>query len=263
MRSTKNAITVARAVIWIAAFGLPAAFCWLKLHDISFATILGQVKDQIVHRMAIVLYFTSWVLGAQSDLSMQEHLIGNAKSSSKLPIAVGIAGGLLVCGFAGICSVSSPFWFSIALVGFISIDYIGWYQVMRSHIARTFEKASKSAYVDWESAAHEQDRLRHIQRIIEINAAKDLHTGNWKHARYVTGLILTGFLVVTALPIFAAWWQHLIPGIPAPVLGSLGFLVFVLVFEAWMWHKRLVTSYTISNAHVLTKAFDISPKPRR
>ena len=220
-----------RRVVKIVAVLLPLLIAGLSLRDLTLESVVEVLtkSNEVIWRVAIILYFVSLVLGANSDIDDQVKVFRVAAVDSKLPVpAYLLIGGLALAG--AVLAYSQTFeTFAVALAVFWTIFAIGW-KYMVSAITNPMIAAARDVY----SARNDYAGLE------KTLVVEDFITGTWQISRYAAG----GLFALVMLGLAAARYTN---AAPLTVLGninwdsvkSLGMLVFVVAMEAWIWAKRI------------------------
>lgn len=218
----------AHRLVRLAEFFLPIIIASLEVGELmreggfrQLPRALAEVVTNadiatVLWRVSLVLYFLSWVLGAESDIDAQEEVYlvaprGGTLSEQDIGVGIGIA-----VVFGVLCWVSDNYRaFALALTGFWVVNIVTWRYLMR--LLATPIRESRALY-EREGRYIELERLR---------VAENYIAGNWQRWRFAIGALLA--IVMNGLA-----WFDLSHGYAAASI-----FVFVTSVEAWMWLMRL------------------------
>lgn len=179
---------------------------------------------RVLWRAALVIYFLSWVIGADSDIEFQQeaYLVAprgdtGGLTNRDIAIAVGIA-----IGFGVLCYVRDSYrGFAIALAGFWLANIASW-----RYLVRMLEPPIR------ESVAQCERENRYIE-LEKVRIVEHYILGEWQWWRFGIGTLLA-----IAMNLLA--WRGVSIGYAA---GSI--FAFVVIVESWMWLMRWRGKYGI------------------
>lgn len=212
---------------WIER-ALPAIVGGLELKDIfeegGFHRMPEALGDAIANpdlsgllwRAALVIYFLSWVGGAESDTEMQSEVYANAPHGGRLTLMDAGAILSIAAGFLALCIFGKTYQgFAGTLTVFWILNIVAWRYmvgVLKAPIHHSYTSYGRAGrYIDME-------RVRVAERYID---------GRWQWWRFSVGAAL--IVVMDALAFFLDvpdGYKH----------GSIFF--FVVFVEAWIWAMR-------------------------
>lgn len=170
----------------------------------------------VLWKAALVIYFFSWIFGAESDTEMQADVYYAAPHGGRLTkVDIGAILSIAV-GFIVLCYVADNYrLFALALTVFWVVNVGAWRYmvgVLKASIAQSYMNYGRSdRYIDME-------KVRVAERYVD---------GNWQRWRFGVGAALA--LVMDALAFFVdlpEGYAH----------GSI--FLFVVFVEAWIWLMR-------------------------
>ena len=243
-RGVKTFAHGTRNLVRIVELSLPVIVGGLELRELIHEEGITRLPETlrnafanpdistVLWKVALTLYFFSWVFGADSDTEMQADVYLAAPHEGRLTkqdigVMLGIAGGFLV-----LCLVSDNYrWFALALTAFWTINLIGW-----RYMAGVLKTPIHQSYVKYGRAKEyvEMEKLRAVERYL---------TGRWQWWRFVAGAIL-------AVAMDALSFLDLRPGFAQ---GSIFF--FVVFVESWMWIMRAKTKVSLRALDDLTERY--------
>jgi hypothetical protein len=210
-----------KAARWLvkgAATVLVLAFGYLQLSGSDWSTIGSSLTADVTFKVALALYYGSWVAGLLHDTALQEGTYSRPPNSGRMPmsgvlsaLALSVAFGLL-CLWAG-----EPGRFAALLAVFIAINFGLWKLMLRRYLAETVKRS-------------EDDFRENPVRLERLHFVFYTYlSGRWQASRFTIGA-----LWVLALNVVVhAGASEIV--VAAMVLG------FVIVFEGWIWFMRVVT----------------------
>ena len=218
----------AHRLVKLIEYSLPVVVGGLELRELIRQEGLARLPEAIAHafanpdlssvlwRTALVIYFFSWVIGAESDTEMQADVYLAAPHGGRLTKQdIGVILGIAL-GFGVLCVVSDSYrGFALALTGFWAINLAAW-----RYMVRVLKTPIHQSYVKYGRAGQyiEMERLR---------AAEGYVDGRWQWWRFAAGALLV--LAMDGL----AFFSDIEPGYAQ---GSIFF--FVVFVEGWIWIMR-------------------------
>ncbi len=240
-----------RRVVKVVAILLPAVVAGLSLRDVTVQTVVDVLtrSNEVVWRVAILLYFASLVFGAYSDIDDQARVFRVAPRMGQLPLPA-IAIILMLGIIGGIVAYSWSFEvFAIALTAFWVVWILGW-KFMVGAVTAPMVGDSRAIYT----------RNNDYAGIERTRVVEDFLAGRWHIARFLAGgailLMLLGLSLarhqnIAALPIVGALnWE---------TLKAFGLLFFVLVMESWIWAKRIKMKALLMGLDQLARRYRFTP----
>jgi hypothetical protein len=231
-------------LVRLVEFSLPVIVGGLELRDLIHQQGITRLPDTLLHafanpdisivlwKVALVIYFFSWVFGAESDTDMQSEVYLAAPHEGRLTKQdIGVMVGIAV-GFAVLCMVSDNYrWFALALTGFWTINVLAWrYMVgaLKTPIHQSYVKYGRAKqYVAME-------KLRAVERYI---------TGRWQWWRFAAGAVLAVAMdVLSFFPLGRGYAE-----------ASIFF--FVVFMESWIWIMRSRTRLSLRVLDGLTERY--------
>jgi hypothetical protein len=237
-----------RWVLWTAFISLPVIFGWLNFQDVDFVKVSKQLEVDFLLKMSMALYFLSWSLGAEWETSDMESYYAVPPNRGKLPWGGVVAIVFLVIAGAVLCVVHSSKWFALALVGFWAVDYLGWIylgKVVRPIVAESLEMYEK---------AKEYDKLESLLVFNELNQ------GVWKWWRAGAGLVCLIFLNLLAFSRLSQILGDAAGGLTGEFVLAISILGYFLLFEGWIWFKRIRARNCYHLIANLAEKYNLSPK---
>jgi hypothetical protein len=231
-----------KAVRWLAkisATALVLAFGYLQLSGSDLSTIGSSVTAEVIFKVALALYYASWVAGVLHDTAVQEGTYSRPPNRGRMPISGVLSALTLSVGFGLLCLwADNPERFSAFLAAFIAINYGLWQFMLRRYLHETVTRSRS----DFEG---ERVRLERLHFVFDIYLS-----GQWQTSRFTVGA-----LWVLALNVAVHTGASEI-AIAAIVLG------FVVLFEGWIWLMRLVTDVWIRAVENLGSRYRFEPVSR-
>jgi hypothetical protein len=172
---------------------------------------------RVLWRAALVVYFLSWVIGADSDIEFQQeaYLVAPREETGGLTrtdiaMAVGIA-----IGFGVLCYVRNSYrGFALALTGFWIGNFLGW-----RYLTRMLEPPIR------ESIARCERGNRYIE-LEKVRIVEQYILGRWQWWRFGAGAVLAVGMNILA-------WKELSLG-----YAAFSIFAFVAIVESWIWLMR-------------------------
>jgi hypothetical protein len=221
-------------LVWWIETSLPLIIGGLEVRDLIKEEGIGELPAKLQHafanpdiatvlwKSALVIYFFSWVFGADSDTEMQSEVYLAAPHGGRLTKQdIGVMLGI-VAGFVVLCVVGNNHrWFALALTGFWTINVVAW-----RYMVGALKTPLHQSYVKYGRAKEyvEMERLRAVERYV---------TGPWQWWRFGLGAVLAA-----AMNVFAFVE-------PRPGYAEASIFIFVVFVEAWIWIMRLKTKIAL------------------
>jgi hypothetical protein len=243
---------VTRFMIRVISILFPMTFAWLSFHNVSLSDVADVFStsraNDLIWKTTIFIYFSSWILGASSDVNDQENIY-QVGHRSGFPIgAVPVVLLIVGCGMALIWLQTYEM-FSVVLGLFMCSYYLGWRYLVR--LLAPIIAESRTIYM-------KENDIIGAER---VTAVEHYIVGNWQLHRFLCG----GFLVIAFLAVSAFKYFGVQPvaGFDATVwqaARSISMLAFVLIMDTWLWTMRARTKATLSALGRLGRLYDLKPR---
>jgi hypothetical protein len=223
-----------RRLVWWIETSLPVIIGTLEVRELIKEEGIGHLPQKlqqafaspdiatVLWKTALVIYFFSWVFGADSDTEMQSEEYLAAPHEGRLTKQdIGVMLGI-VAGFVVLCVVGNNHrWFALALTGFWAINVVGW-----RYMVAALKTPIHQSYVKYGRAKQyvEMEKLRAVERYA---------TGEWQWRRFAIGAVLAA-----AMNVFAFVE-------PRPGYAEASIFIFVVFVESWMWIMRSRTKLSL------------------
>ena len=221
--------TSRKVVKWSAGV-LIVFFGWLQLRDIPIGEIVGNVSGDLLTKIALSIYYLSWVAGLRNDVDEQEKAYAKSPNQGRFPWKEGILATVAIVGvFAILCVVSSATWFGVVLAVFLAINVAG-YIYIRSLIMPTIEESRKEYTKD-----EDQNSL------FKLKIVEAYMTGPWQTYRFVYAFAAIGIVIAMGFSRLPQLLSSVYPSIPPGTYVAISVLLYVITVEGWMWLMRIWT----------------------
>lgn len=237
---------LARILIRLLAGILAIAFAWLKLSGFPLPRLDTNLAATVFLRIALVTYYFAWLFGTTFDTRDEETLLAAAPNRGRIPVAaIGICVVITVV-FGVLCWVDSYEKFAIALAAFWLLNILAW----RYLVTKLTGPAIRTSYSTYkqEGAYFFVEKVRQLERYLE---------GRWQWYRFAAGLV--GVIIVN-LVVFSSLGDRVASGIALlsrDSFASLTILLFVLIFEAWVWYFRIKRRIGIQTIEYLEESYTL------
>lgn len=217
-----------RTIIRILAGALAFSFAWLKFSGIPLPDLNNDNNATIILRIALILYYSAWLGGVLLDSRDEEDILLTTPYNGKLPfVGLGLC-ALITAVFGLMCWVDTYHRFLIVLFIFWIVDKFSW-MYMSIQIIQPSVKASRIKYEE------DNDQL-FIEQLDQISG---FFKNNWHWWRFGFGLLYIGVLIVFANTSLGDTVVNKIDFLSTATFFSVGILIFIIVFEVWVWFFRL------------------------
>lgn len=250
-RKFLDSVTMAMKFI---AWAIPALVTGLKLKHLNmgagelYRIIESTPVGAWLMAFALVLYYSSWILGAYFDLGMQKDVFIVAADRKLRLQDLGVM--LLVAVAFGVLGffLDRPIPFVALLLCFWIVNFLAWRYLVREivvHVRRdsVLRHGSEAHYV----------------HLAKLTAVSEYIEGRWQWWRFAIGGILIATLlgVMTFKPEVSGAVQ---PAVPELLFTAIMFLWFVLVIESWMWARRFATLLRLACLDTIDSEYLLIPR---
>jgi hypothetical protein len=247
-----------RAIIRAAAlvFGLLVAY--LQIKDIRPDALLTPHSADIIWRLALIFYYWSWVAGLNFDINIQELAYLAFPGQGRWPLQLYVILAVFVTVAAILLlSYGNITRFSLALTGFLLVDYASWFY-MRRFIRGSIDE-SRTTYAT-EGKFYEVEILSMVESQV---------FGQWKLWRLAAGAAIViaadvfafnrAFREATAdaVQMICPWLSS---GDAALLFYSALFLLYVLLMELWLWSHRIRMYLRLDTLEHLNDRYHLTPR---
>ncbi len=230
-KNEKNIVIVMartmRTIIKTLAAILVFVYGWLKLGSLPIGAIVGGISDDVLVKIALCIYFLSWVAGTMNDTDEQETAYAKAPNQGRFPWQ-GVAVCIIVAAVFGIlCCVDSAKWFGFWLAVFLALN-IGGYCYLRSVIEPVMTQ-SKDEY----------NKDHNTLSILKLEIVQTYLIGNWQWYRFTYGFAVIGLIITMCYSQLPDVLNAKYPAIPPQSYIALSVFFYVITFEGWIWIMRI------------------------
>ncbi len=251
--------TKARFTIKIIGGALALLFTWIQLKDFPVVPLLESTKAGFVLRLALAVYYFSWIFGTSFDVSVQQSVYVRDADRGHLGWRAIAAIGLFGATAAIFLWASDDEkWFAATLTGFIIANIIGWLVLVR--------RVTSIIYMSL--LTYDQDFFE-IER---LHVVKIYIAGNWQKYRFLVmfAIALVAIAISFVAPVrlmvslaIASLVFGLKETVISPLLPSLVFVVFLVIAEGWIWMMRAKTWASLNLISDLKEKYQLEPiRPR-
>lgn len=246
-RETMEAARYLRMMVALSSALLTLVFGWLKFRGVDVVGVVTTIPSSFILKLAMAIYFASWIAGLVSDISDLEYVFVKAPRPIHVKIGGTALGSLVVMNFATLCYVETMTTFSLVLFSLVFVNVCGWLYLTR--IALPAADTSSRKY-------YSQMKKLFALECLNIVYIK-YQRGNWQILRFALGFLLSGIIIAFAFQnqLFAAK----IAAVQryGDLLSAMLFLVYVLLFEGWIWFMRMRTKGGLALLSALESSYDL------
>ena len=247
MPEARNALIdfadASRSLVKWSAGILVVLFSWLELKSVPIGEIVGSVSGDLLTKIALSLYYLSWVAGLINDVDEQEKAYSKAPNQGRFPWTKGICGNGCHCRcFALLCVIRSAIWFSIVLAAFLAVNVVG-YRYIRSLIMPVIAN-SRREYTENED----------YNGVVKLKIVETYMTGSWQWWRFGYAAFGIGIIMAMSFSRLPQVLNSLYPGIPSGTYVALSVLSYVITVEGWMWAMRIWAKIARSTVDFILKS---------
>lgn len=234
--NTRDVSRMARNVrrfIRLAGTIIGSFFVYNALKSIPVAKIFDPGCSQAIFTTALAVFFFSWLIGAQRDTTIQEEgLFFENRDSLKWTDYLVMA--LIALFFIFLCILGNTQYLLAILFSFWMFNIIGYFYMV--HFI-TNKKIEETQHV------LEQNPDQKTELLLDV--VKEYICGEWQQHRFFVGFVMALLFVVLSFdPVLSFVMGHT-PFASEQSMRSSLFLIFVIIFEAWVWIYRLKTTAVI------------------
>jgi hypothetical protein len=236
---------------------LVLGFGWLQLKDFPLIPLLESTQVGFVLKVALTLYYFSWVFGANFDVGLQQAAFLQDRHRGNMgwrAIAAIVGFGVVAAILLWVSNDEKRF--SVALIAFVAANVVGWHV-----LAARVSSIGHASLILAEGDFFEIERIRLVQEFMN---------GDWQRWRFlVMFLIATIGVAICFLPALRAAIQIAVVAL-APdltkkeaiidqLLPTSVFLMFLVVGESWIWTMRARTRLFLALIDHLRVTYEIRP----
>lgn len=244
-RVVRDSVRVAEITLAVITFLMITGAKVVKLRSVPAMPELDATWARFFIELALYLYFLSWIFGARSDLKAQEHVTRDLEELREpLWIMLFVSAALLVGAFAALWLVKGFVTFAVTLAVFLAID-VGASIVYYGRLVKQFERSRVTSRAK-----------NNLLAIREVDVVERFTVGRWRKWRWG---VRFGVLAVLVGLHGADISDKIAAGSPAltgDAVDGLGVLLYVVVFELWIWGARLRRDARLSLLHDITAEAD-------
>jgi hypothetical protein len=203
---------------------------WLELKSVPIGEIIGNLSGDLLTKIALSLYYLSWVAGLINDVDEQEEAYCKAPNQGRFPWKGGVLATLAIaCVFALLCIVPSAKWFSIVLVLFLAINIAGYIYILV--LIKHAITNSRKEYAD----------RKDYNSLVKLKVVETYMTGRWQWYRFGYAIIAIGIIMAMSFSHLPQVLNSLYPDISPGTYVALSVLLYVITVEGWIWAMRIWT----------------------
>lgn len=249
----------ARLTAKILGFVVAGIFTVFQFKDLPLSPFTDSGTPQLLIRIALILYFWSWVIATPFNLHLQSTVFTQDPHHGRVPVGYYFLLPMLLAVGALLAVTSrNERYLALAFSFLLIIDLPIWWQwVVWS---RRVIEASKVTYLH-QSAPH-------YSGVERLNLIENYISGRWQWGRYVAMvLMLIGiniFCFDSKIRLdFASTLASRLPGASPEMLErllpALSFFLYVVVAELWIWAVRIKTMISLRLIKRLASTYKLQP----
>jgi hypothetical protein len=233
-----------KTIITISASILSIFFAWLQFDEISLQPIMSSEISNLLFKVALSLYYFSWIFGTIGDMESEEETFRLHPKVNELSIgAIGVI-AVIVILFATLCFTSTFESFIIALSLLLAFNIFSWRYLI--WFLKPIFKKNKQAYI--------------LPIEFEYHyVLEEYILGKWQIYRFIYGGILICVLNLLIFTDLLNNTSRLLKS-NSQFIVSIALLFYVITFEAWVWIKRIIRIYTFHVLEELDRKYQINRK---
>lgn len=232
----------ARLAISVIGGLLALAFGWVQLKDFPFIPLLESTQAEFVLKVALALYYFSWVFGTNFDVKLQQDVYVRDRDHGRLGwrAASAIAGfGVVAAALLWVSDDEKRF--AAVLTVFVVMNAVGW-RVVMTRVTSIVHMTLLLVGGDF----FERERLRAVEEYI---------SGNWQWHRFLAmGLIALIGDVICFFPAVRMTISSMIASVDfglkgavvSQLLPAFVFVSFLVLAEGWIWAIRIKARLSLS-----------------
>ena len=245
-----------KRMIRIFAAILIMCFAWLRFADFDFGPITDDLTALFLQRLALLLYFISWVWGAIYDTNVQIDMYLRPPSRGRLTATMlGLCITLLLV-FGVLCYVDDLRKFGLVLAAFWTVNIIGYAYLVKKVIPGPLQTTREKHEYDATTARPRKHEA--YWKLEKLSLVRAYMMGKWQVYRFGTGglmIVAINLLAFTTLSDAIA----LRGATSSDFVVTLGILLFVLAVEGWMTAARLQLLMDSRRLAALATKYKLTP----
>jgi hypothetical protein len=245
----------ARLLVWCVATAITIGFAWVQLQNSDLTALVRFLGADLIWRVSLILYFTSWVMGCQFDIDLQEEVLTSSGERTTLKWEVlAFILGITILGIVLVWAVGDLARFSAVLTIFLVVDHGAW-RYLAKFMGRPYEVSARH----YEAM---KDKIC-LEKLATVRA---LVFGGWKWWRLT---VVVPIVLIMLADAFIPQVRNGLSGLARTILGGGqdaeavvgGILVFAFVFSAelWIWLMRIRARTRITVLDDLGHRYELRP----
>jgi hypothetical protein len=249
LKKSKKIYKRVKQFISLAALVLSMFFAWLQFDNVSFKPLMNDVISEIFFKLAISIYYFSWVFGTIGDMKSEKQTFKLHPQLSSLSLGAGSIMLMIVVLFTLLCFFNTYKLFIVALTVFLIFNFVSWKYFLKYFINPAISESRKL-----------------VKSPIEmeyVNTFNEYISGKWQLYRFgYAGIFIILFNVTVFTELINKLSTHF--GVSSQFIFSSSLLFYIITFEAWIWVRRIIRIYTFRALENINKEFfknqDIEPR---
>ena len=217
-----------RLIITLVASTLGLYFGFLQISGIEVDAFKNDGFADTLMKIALLIYYLAWLNGTLMDLKDEEAIFILPPNKGKFTFSAIFMIIILAILFFLLCTYKSKQLFAVILDIFMLVNIYSWRYLIR--FISNSVKENKEFY----DIGNKNFKFIYLKLMVD-----DYLKANWQWWRFGVGVIVLigiNILVFTDLSLMISSDLKLRS---AELVKALGFILFILVTEGWIWYKRL------------------------
>jgi hypothetical protein len=247
-----------RSILQVVAVILGLLVGYLQIKDIKPDVLFTPSTADIIWRLALVLYYWSWVGAINFEIYIQELAYVAFPGQGRWPVQLYIVLAVFVLIFATLlASYGNIAHFSVALTCFLLVDGASWL-----YLRRFFRSSIDDSRVYYSSE-------RRFYELAILSMVERHMFGRWKWWRLMAGaaIVITADVLAfnrafreataSAVQIICPWLSS---SDATLLFYSMLFLLYVLLMEVWLWVRRIRLHVRLDTLEYLNGLYQLTPR---
>lgn len=217
-----------RLYITLIASALGLYFGFLQISGIEVDVFKNDEFADTLMKITLLIYYLGWLNGTLMDLKDEEAIFILPPNKGKFTISAIVMLISLAILFFFLCSFKSKQIFAMILDAFMILNIYSWRYLIK------FISTSVQENKEFYNSDNKHFKFIYLRLMVD-----EYLEGNWQWWRFGVGtFILIGInvLVFTDISLVISADLKLKS---AELVKAIGFMIFVIVTEAWIWYMRI------------------------
>jgi hypothetical protein len=224
-----------RLIIQLIAAALGLYYGYLQLSGLEVEAFKTDGFADTLMKITLLIYYLAWLKGNLMDLKDEEAIFMMPPNKGKFSFSAIMMILLLAIIFFFLCYFKSKRIFALILDAFMISNIYGWQYLIK------FISDSVKENKEFYNSENKNFRNEYLRIMVE-----DYLKGCWQYWRFGVGIFM---LIIINILVFTNFSLLISSGLnlkSAELVKAIGFIIFITVFEGWIWYMRLRRSVSLN-----------------